>query len=92
MMHAHLVLGDLEVAGEFAAHAERPLRAGPDRELVALPLGDRGARLERHVRDVGDVVRRQLRARGRAVLRRLLEVRVHVAAGGLAPATASIPP
>ena len=56
--HAHLVRRHAERAGELAADAERPLRAGPDGQLAVLPLGDGGPRLERDVGDVGDRVRR----------------------------------
>ena len=56
--HAHVVLGDAEGAGQLAADAERPLRAGPDGELAVGPLRDGRPRLERRVGDVGDRVGR----------------------------------
>src|SRR3989442_7101085 len=37
---------------QFSAHSKGPLRSGPDRELVAVPISDGGARLKRRVRDV----------------------------------------
>ena len=48
----------VEGLGEFVAHAEGPLGSRPDRELVAIPFGDRGPWFERGVRDVSNVVRR----------------------------------
>ena len=51
--HANPLFWNPKRLGEFAAHAERSLSAGPDRQIVALPLRQRGARLERYVRDVG---------------------------------------
>ena len=51
------VLGQPEGRGQLAAHAERPLRAGPDGQLAVLPLGHRRAGLERGMGDVGDRVR-----------------------------------
>ena len=54
--HAHRVLRQAERLRQLAAHAERPLRAGPDRQLAVLPFGHRRARLERGVGDVGDRV------------------------------------
>ena len=54
--HAHLVLGDVECARQFAANTEGILRAGPDGELAILPLRNRCPRLERGVLDVGDMV------------------------------------
>ena len=53
----HAVLGHPERRGQLAAHAERPLRAGPHGQLAVLPLGHRRAGLERGMRDVGDRVR-----------------------------------
>ncbi len=53
---AHAILGHAERRGQLGADAERPLRAGPDGELAVDPFRDRGARLERHVRDVGDAI------------------------------------
>ena len=49
---------------QIAAHAERPLCAGPDGELAVLPLGHRGARLERRMRDVRNAVARVERPGG----------------------------
>ena len=51
--HADVVFGDMESAGEIAADAKGPLRAGPDGELLVLPFGDRGPRFKRRVGDVG---------------------------------------
>ena len=68
--HADLRFGDAEGRGQLRAHAERALRPGPHGEPVAVPLRERRARLERHVRDVRDRVgraragRRRRRARG----------------------------
>ncbi len=47
---------EMKCVGEFLADAERPLRTGPDGDAAVFPLGDRGARLERSVRDVFDGV------------------------------------
>ena len=44
---------------QFAAYPERPLRAGPNRQLVAFEFRDRGPRLKRHVRDVCNRVGRR---------------------------------
>ena len=49
-------VGDAERSGQLAAHAEGPLRSGPDGELAVLPLRDGRTRLERRVGDVGDRV------------------------------------
>src|ERR1700693_2945657 len=54
--HANGVFGNAEDVGEFTADAEGTLRASADGQLVAGPLGDGGARLERSMRDVGDGV------------------------------------
>ncbi len=48
--------GDPKGFSQFVAHAKGTLRAGPHRQLVAVPLRDGGARLERNVRDVGNGV------------------------------------
>ena len=69
------------------AHAERPLRAGPDRQLAVAPLGDGGARFERHVRDVRNSVGRVERARAAA---RAADD-VARAIGRSAPAAAGVP-
>ena len=50
-MHARF--GDFEGFSQLAAHAEGTLCSGPHGELSVRPLGDRGARLQRRVRDVG---------------------------------------
>ena len=63
--HPHAIFGDGEGGRQLGAHAEWPLRAGPDRELAVDPLGDGRARLERHVRDVRNPERRLERARRR---------------------------
>ena len=81
--HARLLLGDAERLREFAAHAERPLRAGPYRELIAFPFRHRRARLQRHVRDVGDGVGRQVGRCRPPALRGLLEILEHAVAVGL---------
>src|SRR5262249_34864721 len=47
---------DAKRRGELLAYAKRALRAGPNRELVAGPFGERGAGFERGVSDVGDSV------------------------------------
>ena len=66
---ADVLARDAEGRGELLAHGEGALRAGPDRELVAVPFGDRGARLERRVRDVLDGVGlRELDVGGREAL------------------------
>ncbi len=54
--HADLCSGQMKGLHQLVAHAEGPLRAGPDRELAVVPLGDRGARFQRSVRDVLDGV------------------------------------
>src|SRR5664279_1184292 len=71
---ARLLFRDAERLRQFAAHAKRPLRAGPYRDLVAFPLRQRGARLQRNVRDVSDGVGRQVGVRRGAALRRLFEI------------------
>ena len=50
--HANALARQVKRIGELALHAERALRAGPDREVVALPFRHGRARLERAVRDV----------------------------------------
>src|SRR5262249_10529085 len=55
---ANARLRNLKGAGDLALNAERPLRPRPHRELVPLPIGDRGPRLQWSVRDVGDRVGR----------------------------------
>src|SRR5439155_13776448 len=40
--HPNALFRYAEGLRQFAAHAERPLRAGPDGELPVLPFGDRG--------------------------------------------------
>ena len=53
---ADLVLRELEGLGDTGAGRERHLRGGPDGDLLAMPFGDDGARLDRRgVRHVGDV-------------------------------------
>src|ERR1039457_4567157 len=54
---ADLISRNVERVGQLVAHCERALRAGPDGEPIAGPLGDRRARLEGHVGDVLDGVR-----------------------------------
>src|SRR5205807_3913726 len=54
---ANFVFRNVKCFRQFRAHSEGPLRSGPNRELVAVPLRDGGARLKRRVRDVGDGVR-----------------------------------
>ena len=54
--HAHFFFRQMERGGKLAANAKRPLRAGPDGELIAVPLCERGAGLKRGVRDVVNVV------------------------------------
>ena len=51
--HAHGVFLQMKRIHQFAAHAERVLRAGPDRQFAVAPLGHRGARFHRHVLHVG---------------------------------------
>ena len=45
--HAHGVLGHLERMGDTSAGVKRHLRRGPDRDLIAMPLGNDRARLDR---------------------------------------------
>ena len=55
MMRTRLA-GSSEGLAHAGAGVERHLRRGPDRDLVALPLGDDGTRLDRRgVAAVGDV-------------------------------------
>src|SRR5207302_8391651 len=51
--HPNALFRDAKGLRQFAAHAEGPLRAGPDGELLVLPFGDRGPRFKRRVGDVG---------------------------------------
>jgi hypothetical protein len=46
----------VQSSGNFGAHGERPLCAGPHGEFSVLPFGDSGARFEGRVRDVGNRV------------------------------------
>ena len=48
----------MERLDKFVSHREGPLRAGPDCELVAIPLRYRRARLKRSMLDVCDGVGR----------------------------------
>src|SRR5674476_1312087 len=66
--HARLLFRDAERLRQFAAHAKRPLRAGPYRDLVAFPLRPRGAGLQTNVRDVSDGEGRQVGVRRGAAL------------------------
>jgi len=68
--HAHGARVEPERLYQLLAHALRILRAGPDGEAFLRPLGYCGARLERGVLDVGDVVALAQHARG--ALHRLL--------------------
>src|SRR5271166_5012229 len=54
---AYAILRQVESLREFIANTERTLATGPDGQLAILPLGDRAARLQWNVRDVGDRVR-----------------------------------
>ena len=54
--HAHLFRRKVKRLHQLVAHAKRPLRSRPDRELAVVPFGDRGTRFERSVRDVLDRV------------------------------------
>src|SRR5947209_3023383 len=54
--HAHIRARHLEGLRDLVSHAEGALGAGPDGELIAVPLGYRGAWFEGSVRDVGDMV------------------------------------
>ena len=56
--HADSVLGQAERLGQLRPRTEGALGAGPDGQVVALPLRDRRAGLERGVGDVGDRVGR----------------------------------
>ena len=49
---AHLRFGNAERLGELAAHPERLLGPGPDGQTDALPLSQRGMRLEGHMREI----------------------------------------
>ena len=54
--HAHVRLGDAERLGDAGAGGVRHLGRRPDGDLVALPLRDDRARLDRHaLHGVGDV-------------------------------------
>ena len=57
--------GILNACATSGAHAERTLRAGPHGDFVAGPLGHRGTRLERDVRDVRNAIARRQRDRRR---------------------------
>ena len=61
---AHALLRHAERRRQLGADAERPLRAGPHGQLAVGPFGDGGARLERHVRDVGNAIADVERAGG----------------------------
>src|SRR5579859_243891 len=54
--NAHLIFWNTKHLRQLALHPKGPLRARPDRELAVFPLGHGGARLERRVGDVGDIV------------------------------------
>ena len=54
--HADTFFWNAKSLGQFTPHAERPLRARPDRQVVARPLRQRSARFERRMGDVGDGV------------------------------------
>jgi len=54
----------MERVGEFAADTERALRASPDGELFAGPFRNGGARLERGMGNVRDVIGCVERMRG----------------------------
>ena len=65
--HPHLLQRQPERLGQLAVDAEGPLGAGPDGQVIALPNGQRGARLQRRVGDVGDGIGRvDRRCGGRA--------------------------
>ena len=51
--HPNRFLGKAERLRQLAAHAEWPLRAGPDCQAAVLPLGHRRARLKRRVGNIG---------------------------------------
>src|ERR1035437_6154057 len=53
---AHLLVAQMKGARQLRPAAERVLCAGPDGELAVGPFGDRGARFQRRVLDVGDMV------------------------------------
>src|SRR6185295_15760936 len=55
--HTYLLLRNMKRFGQFLSNTERPLRAGPNCQLTVVPFRDSGARLERRVCDVSDVVR-----------------------------------
>ncbi len=57
-------VGDSEGLGKLGADAEGTLRAGPDGELSLGPFGDGRARLQRHVRNVGNAIARFERSCG----------------------------
>ena len=48
--HVDVLAVDAERLGHAIAHGEHSLRGGPDRELIAVPLGDDAVRLERRMR------------------------------------------
>ena len=50
--HAHPIFRNPKSLGQFAAYSERALGSSPDRQVIAVPPGQRRARLKRHVRDV----------------------------------------
>ena len=71
--HAYVLFWNAELFGQLRPDAERALRPCPHRKPFSLPLGERGAGLERHVRDVGGRVRRV------EAYRRVGECTLHVA-------------
>ena len=54
--YADALFGNAERLRQFTADTKRPLRAGPDRELVSFPFGYRGAWFQRRVSDIGNGV------------------------------------
>src|SRR5579863_4991596 len=54
--YAHVIFRNAEGLGELPANAEGTLRSGPYSQLIAVPLGKRGAGFERNMCDVGNRV------------------------------------
>src|SRR5207245_632473 len=54
--HANFALWNVKNAGKFVTIRKRPLRSSPYGELAVIPLRHGCARLERGMRDVGDIV------------------------------------
>src|SRR5262249_31800959 len=51
--HPDVLFGHTERRRKLATYAERTLCPGPDRQTLAMPLGDRRAGLQRRMGDIG---------------------------------------